>query len=778
MFLNFNNLHYLVKVQFLPFNLVLIPSLWMHYLAGLSNVPQSLVGVVVAVSNAVSDFRSAPIVNRQSSSVYAFDRIKSLEAQLASALARVPSAPQDHDEASSRTLPAHGQNETIPSQSLVPSESHNLVEQNPPPKTHALSQRASPAPATPERSPIHPSTSGASVPHRSHIADAVGFIALGEKVGREPAYVGSSSGFSIATDLGQIVQATVWTKALSSTISDQQPKALSLEDLKNGSASPPSYEMGIRILNAYFQKIHPRYPIFERSDIFELHAKRQQQTNSNTQEQFGTFKLYMVYAIGATILQLTETYSYTPPEKFFMAALQYISAARESHSIYNIEAMILLVVYNLRSPSNSGIWYMIGLAMRTCIELGLHREMHYNNISPYKGQVRRRLFWSVYFLERVVALSLGRPYSISDRDIDTNLPCDFDDSIHDDIFISEILKNPSETRPASNLTMFIALIQLKRLESQIQTNIYRVDKPVSSLFLEVNPLLSAIQDWERSLPSLTESEDDYLHLQYNKAVRLLLQPFLGILDPADKLVGICLHASGQICEIFKRLHQRDSYGHSFIAVHSIFLAGITICYCLFLAPTLWTISVANDLRACSSVLFVMAERTSTVKKYRDVLETVIKSAMDFVAKPSMPQTTHSYNHRRSRKTNSTQDQQIIQSLLRLSAQQAPTNIPAPQRGPRHESANARQTRMQDFSPNSTLNTSTGAYEPPLEAARPFAAYDEFGDSLHNGVMQDQGLDPMGFSQQQPMGSTPTTWEGDKFSVQMLNEMLVLDSEQQ
>ena len=55
----------------------------------------------------------------------------------------------------------------------------------------------------------------------------------------------------------------------------------------------------------------------------------------------------------------------------------YISAAGESHSVHNIEAMTLLVLYNLRSLSNSGIWYMTGLAMRTCVDLGLHREAYY-----------------------------------------------------------------------------------------------------------------------------------------------------------------------------------------------------------------------------------------------------------------------------------------------------------------------------------------------------------------------------------------------------------------
>ncbi|KAK6581334.1 hypothetical protein PZA11_006025 [Diplocarpon coronariae] len=321
-----------------------------------------------------------------------------------------------------------------------------------------------------------------------------------------------------------------------------------------------------------------------------------------------------------------------------MKALQYISAARESHSVNNIEAMTLLVLYNLRSPSNSGIWYMIGLAMRTCVDLGLHREAYYGNIKPYEGQLRRRLFWTVYFLERAIAVSIGRPYSIADHDIDATLPLEIDDTIRDDSLIARTLAvslSPTfqSSRPQANITLAIQCFRLKRLESYIQGTVYRVDCPVAALVPKISPTLELLEDWHRALPASSPYESDYLNMHYYKAVRLLLQPFLTILPATDERVALCLQASGQICQIFKRLHQRGSYGHSFIALHSTFIAGVTMCFCLFRAPSLWTSIVSNDLRACSSALFVMAERRPVVKKYRDALENIIGETMEFLARP-------------------------------------------------------------------------------------------------------------------------------------------------
>lgn len=521
--------------------------------------------------------------------------------------------------------------------------------------------------------------------------------------------------------------------------------------------------MGGRILDAYLTRVHLRYPFLDRSDIIERHQNRFVQKNSAPKDQYGTFKIYMIYAIGATMLKLTEQYDYTPPENFFMTALQYISAARESHSVHNIEAMTLLVLYNLRSPSNSGIWYMIGLAMRTCVDLGLHREAHYGNVPPYEGQLRRRLFWTVYFLERVIAVSVGRPYSIADRDIDAQLPLEIDDTIRDDGLIARTLAvSPSPTfqasRPSSNITLSVQCIRLKRLESHIQGTIYRVDRPVTSLVSKISPILKLLEDWHRALPPSTPYETDYLNMHYYKAVRLLLQPFLMFLPPADQRMALCLHASGQICQIFKRLHQRDSYGHSFIALHSTFIAGVTMCYCLFLSPSLWTFTVSNDLRACSSALFIMAERTPVVKKYRDAPENVIGATMEFLARAPPPNP--------SQEPHVGSPTQARSSVGRTSALGPPDD---PDSSPAFSGAQESYVRGS-----------------PKMAAVPTADGDGLsmllGDADNDffGYLPQPQLSPGAEGRREgrlgEMGQMDAEWmlslcEGDGFSLQMLNEMM-------
>ncbi|KAL2832890.1 fungal-specific transcription factor domain-containing protein [Aspergillus cavernicola] len=519
---------------------------------------------------------------------------------------------------------------------------------------------------------------GNGIDHNA-VGELVGFLAINSS--EAPAYIGSSSGLSLAANLGEMVQATVWNQVLSPSrnqptlssggrgngpassssgpsglppqpsLSDpglDRPRTLRMEELLAKSTEPPNDEMGGRILHAYLTRLHVRYPFMDRKELWRLHedrwrlakAKREELVKS---ERFGIFKLYLTYAIGATTMQLSEKYDYVPPERFYITALQQVPAMCETRSVENIEAMTLLVVYHLRSASSQGVWYMIGLAMRTAIDLGLHRKANEINLDPITAQMRRRLFWTVYYLERVVSMSLGRPFSIADRHIDLPLPVDVDDDVRDPALLPTPSPPPTTNSPESNintnadtnhrittLTFAIYLIKLRRIDSRIQYKIYRADRPLHSIRVKMDRLFLELEEWKSSaFQRFSGSDLDYPMLHYNRALRLLIQPFLPSLPLTDPYYHICLRAAGDICQTHKRLHQTLEYGHSFLAVQTVFMAGITLLYALWThTDQVWSVRMSNDIRACSTVLFVMGERATWVKKYRDAFELLVNAAME------------------------------------------------------------------------------------------------------------------------------------------------------
>ena len=308
-----------------------------------------------------------------------------------------------------------------------------------------------------------------------------------------------------------------------------------------------------------------------------------------------------------------------------MTALQHLFTARESKTTQNVEAMLLLVLYHIRS-SSYGIWYMIGLAMRTCIDLGLHTRRHESNLDHNTIQMRRRLFWSVYSLERTIAICLGRPLSIPDRQIDVDLPLDPEDEAWGEMTPTQ----PASPNKKRSFSMAIWLFKMRRIESRIQFSIYRADKPLSALTSKMNQLYQDLESWKTSLSERFGDVDlNYPMLHYHRTVRLLIQPFLPLLPPSDPYYLICLRAAGGVCQAHKKLHQSLEYGHSFIAVQHVFVAGITLLYGLWTQQhSIWSYSLSNDIRACSLVLFVMGERAPWVKKYRGAFEVLVNATME------------------------------------------------------------------------------------------------------------------------------------------------------
>lgn len=75
---------------------------------------------------------------------------------------------------------------------------------------------------------------------------------------------------------------------------------------------------------------------------------------------------------------------------------------------------------------NVDVWDLAGAAVRKAIDLGLHHATQ-GRVShdPLMTDMRRRLFWSAYCMDRVLCFGLGRPPAIEDTWISAQV-CAFD----------------------------------------------------------------------------------------------------------------------------------------------------------------------------------------------------------------------------------------------------------------------------------------------------------------------------------------------------------------
>lgn len=119
---------------------------------------------------------------------------------------------------------------------------------------------------------------------------------------------------------------------------------------------------------------------------------------------------------------------------------------------------------------------------------------------------------------------------------------------------------------------------------------------------------------------------------YHQCMRFLLFPVILSSDMADvPLLKKCAEACAGVCQTYKKLHQKVSVGFSVMALHSIFIAGLTLLYCTWASPKeVFSIGTSNGLNACSVVMYVIAERWTGARKYRDVFDAVKQAVLETI----------------------------------------------------------------------------------------------------------------------------------------------------
>ncbi|KAF2001588.1 hypothetical protein P154DRAFT_384748, partial [Amniculicola lignicola CBS 123094] len=124
--------------------------------------------------------------------------------------------------------------------------------------------------------------------------------------------------------------------------------------------------------------------------------------------------LHLVYATGGRFLETTGQPGMFYTEEHHVVALSHLDEVVAYQDMRSVEVLLLLSIHSLRAPRGPGAWSYVGIAMRLCISLGLHRKQRRRGKSFADAEMCKRVFWVTYCLDRQVSIILGRPFAISD----------------------------------------------------------------------------------------------------------------------------------------------------------------------------------------------------------------------------------------------------------------------------------------------------------------------------------------------------------------------------
>lgn len=133
-------------------------------------------------------------------------------------------------------------------------------------------------------------------------------------------------------------------------------------------------------------------------------------------------------------------------------------------------------------------------AVRAAFSIGLHRDGTKLGLSPAETEARRRVWASVYFLDRALALNTGRPAVIDDRVCDTQVPSGVMD---EDIFPApkHPPKLPPGVEPPTAYSYTVFRQRIAELEGRILATFQNLQHPVHvSDVLALDESMRELQD--------------------------------------------------------------------------------------------------------------------------------------------------------------------------------------------------------------------------------------------------------------------------------------------
>ncbi len=130
-------------------------------------------------------------------------------------------------------------------------------------------------------------------------------------------------------------------------------------------------------------------------------------------------------------------------------------------------------------------------------------------IPPVEKETRRKIWWGVYTLDRMLALALGRPLAIEDADCDVEIPVELDDEVLPQYFAGALMPQGQ----ISLMRGFVELISLYKIAGRVLRDVYALDKTKDNLEMDkraelhrsVEALDRTLNKWCDDLPAVFKS---------------------------------------------------------------------------------------------------------------------------------------------------------------------------------------------------------------------------------------------------------------------------------
>jgi hypothetical protein len=281
----------------------------------------------------------------------------------------------------------------------------------------------------------------------------------------------------------------------------------------------PSLDHALYLINMVNFRCGQLYHLFDEGDFMRsLHDYYS--NDRRPRDSLWYIHFLLILAFGKSFLQTRSQERKPPGIKYFAKAMQLLPDHNRLYSspLVSTEILCCIAIFyqslDCRSPAHN----YVGQAMRMAMSHGMHTCMPVGDLGLHVVERCRKIWWTVYILDRQMTCIQGLPQSVDDRFVQTSLP--------------------SSSGPPGKTTTLGMHIKLCRRVAEINNKVYAIDGRINQTFLlstkEALSNIAVLADELRETFPLHLNGTDSgmprtsacLHLFYQQCVIVATRPLL------------------------------------------------------------------------------------------------------------------------------------------------------------------------------------------------------------------------------------------------------------
>ncbi|KAL5401387.1 hypothetical protein PMIN06_011920 [Paraphaeosphaeria minitans] len=331
---------------------------------------------------------------------------------------------------------------------------------------------------------------------------------------------------------------------------------------------------------------------------------------------------------------------------------ELLGGALDKSDITTIQALLVMTnsLFAL-GDERSAAWLYAGLAFRMIVDLGMHVESpkltSHRKFSDEDSEIRRRVFWAAFVVDKIQSLYQGRPVTI--KESDTLVPIKFLDTFEEFEPWTPLAYSTQQSvdypgSPSYTVSTFRYFCELSVILSDILSTIYTersFQNTPGELSVKLEVINATLAKWHEALPSHLSATSQkaaitppphVLNLQalYHVLVILLHHPFItdghhyhAYRNISAKSLKACATAANAIVQLVR------AYDKAF----SVRRAPYLISYATYMAATIYVRIAAkrtagsdahNSLGTCLAVFNENQHTNSAVRRANALVQNLMK----------------------------------------------------------------------------------------------------------------------------------------------------------